>query len=136
MPFAVYPSIVNCACVQMVSAVNQPNRVPDTNVRPIVIVKVIHGVKLVHVEMHAYNPERVALMPNVVSSIDKHNAHVHHPISEIQRSNVCWNRMFVPAIRAVQMLNVVTLAVELMNVFAHPIVLVIHTKDANAVARN
>lgn len=75
-------------------------------------------------------------MPSAALSIDKHTAHAHRHISVIHKSNVIWKRIFVPAIHVVHMQNAVTLAVELTNVFAHRIVLVIRIKDVFAANRN
>lgn len=120
----------------MDSVVNQPKAVRNMNVRLIMIVKVINAVKLAHAEMLAYNPDRVVLMPNAVSSIDKLSAHAHHHILETHKSNVYWKRIFAPEIHAEIMLNAGILAAELMNAFAHPIVLEIRIRDANALARS
>lgn len=56
MPFVVCLSIVYCAYVQMVIAVNQRRDVPVRNVLLIVIVNLTNVAKLAHAEIHAYNP--------------------------------------------------------------------------------
>lgn len=136
MPFVVYLNTEYCACVQMAIVASQRRDVPDLNALLMVIVNLINVAKLAHAEIHAYNLARVVLMPSAALLIDKHTAHAHHHISVIHKSNVIWRQIFVHGIHVVHMQNVATLAMELMNAFAHQIVLVIRIKDAFAVNRN